>query len=675
MKTFTEGLDEGLNKLSKAWVFRPRLNAVIDAQQGEYSGAEQAKQGIVKYVKGCLNIGGTDARNYACSRRGCARFFGPHGQMGKGKTRLQIELCKQEALCTAEDFGDYDVQFVRISYGEGFEAFPGTAIHTFARNLLVFHGMTQGAAEQVHSLDAAVKLLWKKVPWRSVHVVKRARVVYVEEARIAKSARVLSDKGKIAKHVLVVCIDELLSMRQEYGEQMVTLRSTPQKLITKDFQRGDLMHKLAVFSEESFRTARPVIFLFSSATAGMLAAAAKISRRSFVDPPFLVPELKPTDMLETLWEHWPHLKERYKRDTVLKHVVHLCLSVPRALFDGIPAAFPCGGGTVTMERAIQTVVDKAALAHKDIDRLFAENVVKWWVCSMELPNKDKLAELVQWGVATPSQLKPLALRYWCDDDCDRESKSQSLVAHFLREVYVADMSVEPYQEKKAEEVLYNFEAAKRVSYAHKKFSLAEYYRGGSVRGVSADVSAFPSQTAIVKDNQVVYVDTFADAKKRGSKKKKNSADDVNKSQTRVCLERGSIVVSKKANEPGIEYLVPFFESKQLKYVAAVQVKFSPDKQISGGCKDICDTAMKVPIVKYLQEKGVTCFPVLLSTSHGLSRNECEVKHGVLYDDVGLAGFTKCLGPLRLHREKASAEHVAKMDDLGKNGAHGTHSFF
>ena len=111
-------------------------------------------------------------------------------------------------------------------------------------------------------------------------------------------------------------------------------------------------------------------------------------------------------------------------------------------------------------------------------------------------------------------------------------------------------------------------------------------------------------------------------------------------------------MSKKANEPGIAYLVPFFdaESKQLKYVAAVQVKFSPDKNIGGGCKEICDAVMGLPIVEYLQKQGVTCFPVLFSTSHGgLSTNASEVERGVLYDEAGLAEFTECLGPLCLHR--------------------------
>ena len=465
-------------------MFRPRPHEDIEAQKITYIGAEQAKQGIVKYVKGCLQIGDEADREYAWdSVRKCARYFCTYGQMGMGKTRLQVELCKQEALCTAEDFGDYDVQFVRISYNEGLPTIPGAAIHTFARNLLMFHGMTQAAAEQVHSLDAAVKLLWKKVPWR-----------------------------KVEKRALVVCIDALLSMHAE------------------DSQRGNLIRDLAHFSDTSLGTVQPVIFMFSAVTQGMLAAAAVVSGRSPVEPPFFVPELDPTDMLETLCGRWPHLKERYERDTVLQLLVRISRSVPRALFDGIPAAFPEGQGTVTMQVAIATVAKKKAmLSIKDINLLLAENVVERWVSHMMLPDRAKaVEELVRWGVATPSQLKPLALRYWCVDQ-----ESRSLVAYFLREAYVADMSVEAHQEKKAETFLYNFEAAKRVSYAHKLFSLDGYYRGGSVRGVSVTVSAFPSHTRPTKDNQVSHVDSFAD-----------------ETQTHEWLELGSIVVSKKANERG-----------------------------------------------------------------------------------------------------------------------------
>ena len=138
-------------------------------------------------------------------------------------------------------------------------------------------------------------------------------------------------------------------------------------------------------------------------------------------------------------------------------------------------------------------------------RGLAATVVDRWVSHMELPDCAKaVEELVRWGVATPSQLKPLALRYWCGQYVGKESRSPPLVAYFLREAYVADLSVELQQEKKAETFLYNFEAAKRGSYAHKLFTLAGYYRGGSVRGVSATVSAFP-QTDIVKDNQVSKV--------------------------------------------------------------------------------------------------------------------------------------------------------------------------
>ena len=114
-----------------------------------------------------------------------------------------------------------------------------TAIHTFARNLLVFHGMTQGAAEQVNGLDAAVKLLWKKVPWRSV-------------------------KGKVGKRALVVYIDEFLSMpltKDEENAMRVSARRGDKNPITEDYFRGDLIRDLARFSDRSCKTERPVIFM------------------------------------------------------------------------------------------------------------------------------------------------------------------------------------------------------------------------------------------------------------------------------------------------------------------------------------------------------------------------------------------------------------------------------
>ena len=255
-------------------MFRPKVNTLIENQNVPYIGAEQAKQGIVKYVKGRLEIGDEADREYAWdSVRECATYFCTYGQMGKGKTRLQVELCKQEALCTAEDFGDYDVQFVRISYNEGFTPIPGAAIRTFARNLLMFHGMTQAAAEQVHSLDAAVKLLWKKVPWRPV-------------------------EGKVEKRALVVCIDEALSMPLTKDQKEVaraSARRGDKNPITEDSQRANLIRGLARFSDRSCETERPVIFMFSSTvTENIQNVVAEVGGRGSVDPPFFVPEVEPT---------------------------------------------------------------------------------------------------------------------------------------------------------------------------------------------------------------------------------------------------------------------------------------------------------------------------------------------------------------------------------------------
>ena len=95
-------------------------------------------------------------------------------------------------------------------------------------------------------------------------------------------------------------------------------------------------------------------------------------------------------------------------------------------------------------------------------------------------------------------------------------------------------------------------------------------------------------------------------------------------------------------------------------VAAVQVKFSPDKS---------DTAMNLPIVKYLQKQGVTCFPVLFSASHGgLSTNESEVERGVLYDEAGLTGFHRV--PSATGRPTPSASPASRPPAVAGSSATG-----
>ena len=590
--------DEELSKL--LWDYKPQENTTIT--KFEYINAKEAKKGVVQYVAGVLNIGTEEDRHYAwetISGRNRSRVFCAYGQMGKGKTRMQLELCRQGPLCTDDDFGEFSVRFVRITYSEGFTHTPGSTLLVFAQNLLVFQGMGADTAKLVPSLEAAVKLLWAKVPWQA------------EKERRA----------------LVVCVDEILQMRLHASG-----------VESEDAQRGALVRELSSFSDDSLKTDHPVIFIFSAVTA-TCAVVAQVSGRAPVEPAYFVPDLPFDDCLALLWAHRPDLQERSKTDTTLQQLVYLCGSIPRALLEGIPCAYPEGVGAVTMESAVTKVADAAKLTLRPIETVLKEDVVARWVRCAELPADRE--ELVRWGVAEQgpvAALNPLALRYWCE-----KMRGPSKVAYHLREAYVADAAVQQDQEKHVETLLCHFEAAKRLMYGTAQFRLGDYYVGADSCGTvgNARVTATPE---LLPHEAVRDVPSFRDTDRI-----------VN------LLRGGAIVVSKDKDEAAIKYLVPFFVDLQLKYVAAVQVKFRPslDAEENGNevaVTDICDTAMACPVVKALKGMDITCFTVLFSTVHG-GLDERKGVPAVLYSEEGLFTFTKRLGPLRVHREKASDEQI------------------
>ena len=598
-----------LNPQELAKKYSPRRRPNTTLARTAYIGGEEAKGAVMQYVKGALRIGAPEELEMAwltSDGKNLARIFATIGQMGKGKTRLQYELCEQDAIRT--DFGATHVNFVRLTYNEGFQAdaLPGRTPTVFAQNLLLCTGMGLADAQRVLSLEEAIELLYRKLTWPA---------------------------GKT--QALVVCVDEFLTL------------PTGEDHPDPDAARAALLRELVRFQERTClsKEEQPnrVVFIFSAVTEELVTAAAEVSGRQLRMHD--VPTLSKEHALSLLFELRPDLRARYEggSDPQFEQLVHLCLARPRALFNGILKAYPPGVGSVDMTSALNEVAQSNSV--NDALRHLGEEDVRSWLASMSLCGNAERKELQkQWGVTTAAGcLDPLTLRVWCEKETNW---STIPVAWHLREAYMADTKV--HHEKDAEDVLYNFEAAKRASYG-RPFCLGEYYAGGSGKGglEAATVRAFPGESPPV--DLVARVQCFKDAKDTVFER----------------LQLGCIVVSTLPNEKGIEYLVPFFDSvsKQLKYVAGVQVKFSSEKYISGGYKAICDTVMGLPIVEYLQEqRSVTCFPVLFSTSHGgMSRQAEEVAWGVLYNEGRALVFTQCLGPLRWHREKASEEQIRRID--------------
>ena len=580
--------------------YKPKLRENKILTRTAYSGAEEAKRAVMPYLKGALRIGGPaddEVAWFRSDKKNLLRVFAMIGQMGKGKTRLQYELCEQVAVKT--DFGSTHVNFVRLTYNEGFqaEAIPGRTTTVFGQNLLMCTGMGLADAQRVRSLEEAIELLYRKLQWPD---------------------------GK--ERALVVCVDEFLTLPAgEDGPEY------------PEAARANLLRELVQFQERTCRSlseANRVVFMFAAVTEELVAAAAEPSGRQLCA--HHVPTVDKERALSLLFELRPDLEPRYTggEDPQFEQLVRLCLARPRALFNGILTAYPEGVGSVSMASALD-VVAKSNSLNETLLYLTPEDVDSWLAERKTLSgDSEHRKKLERWGVTTADGVfDPLTLRVWC------ERKAASQVARHLREAYLADTNVERHHEKDVEVLLYNFEAAKRAAFNNKPFNLEEYYTGGWIEGglETASVSAFPSE--YTPEELVETVTSFKDEKAVSG-----------------FLRTGKIVVSAFENEPGIEYLVPFFTDKlcprqQLQYVAAVQVKFSKNGNLKGGYPAICDRVMKLPIVDYLQkEENVTCFPVLFSAAEGdVATHGSQVECGV-YNEAALFKFTERLGPLRLHRE-------------------------
>ena len=566
--------------------------------EGDYYGAEEAREGAARYIRGVLNVGTEEDRSYAWDDgKDISHYFCAYGQMGKGKTRFHNELCRQ----APNIHEDLEVRCVRVTYNENATLpMPGSDTVAFARNLLISHGCSIQASVGIDSLQKAVDIICSKVEY--------------EECK---------------RRVLVICVDDIL--------QLVLKNVTAEE----KFERiGSLVRDLCLFQDSTLNKDAEVavLFLFNSVTKPMMDVERTAAE-------YFVPEIPATNALELLWQRRPDLQRRYPTDKVLQLLVHTCLPTPRALLEGIPAAYPEGIGTVSMDSAFQTIARVAQMNLKSIENSINDTTEYTWLTEGCLPD-DQKEELFKCGLAIHNKstkdldLHPLVLRYWCSPPDNAPPVKEGTVRHYLREAYIADSMVQPHHEKDVEPLLYNFEAAKRIAYGSSRFNLSDYYEGGHLLGESSEdieVSVFGENAS---HTQVCEVDSFAH------------------NSVMTKLEEGCIVVSKNPIENGIEYLTPFFVDNNLKYVAAAQAKFSP--KIKGSYKVIAAAAMKQPIIKHLELQGIICFPVIFSSSHGNLSYEAKKVEGVLFNEASLHELTSRLGPLRAHREKASEEMESEI---------------
>ena len=363
----------------------------------------------------------------------CQRQFKSRRHKALLRELRASSLCKQVAVKT--DFGSTHVNFVRLTNREGFrKTIPGGSMTIFGQNLLVCCGMGADAAQGVRSFEEAIELLYRKLTWPA-------------------------DKGQ----ALAVCIEF----------QALPVRTT---------DCLDLLRDLMRFQERSCEGKNRVVFLFAAVTAEMVRAAATPRQVCVHEVPTLDKELA----LSTLWELRPDLETRYNggEDPQFEQLVHLCLPKPRALFEGIPAAYPKDVLSVSWTAAF-SVVQRSNSPGAELLHLTQEDVRSWLTSKLLSGDHEHKYQQKLRGVTTAdgTVLDPLTLRVWCEANW-----KSSQVARSLREAYQADTNVQEHYEKVVEKVLYSFEAAKRVSYNGHVFTLEDSIKKELKK---AAVGAFP----------------------------------------------------------------------------------------------------------------------------------------------------------------------------------------
>ena len=185
----------------------------------------------------------------------------------------------------------------------------------------------------------------------------------------------------------------------------------------------------------------------------------------------------------------------------------------------------------------KTMISIAKLDHREA--LQSDEVRLWFSPSATLPPgmHDDLASrglvhAARFGDKRKSVLHPLVLQSWAD-------RHREPLANQIKKMFEEDSVLETTHENKFEAVMLHFDAAVRLALEKESCTLEQLFPGASLKPESLrEVLVLSGLQRRLKP--VVELDSFEDV------------DEVMNS-----LEYGSIVVSRKRTEEGIEYLVPW----------------------------------------------------------------------------------------------------------------------
>ena len=339
-------------------------------------------------------------------------------------------------------------------------------------------------------------------------------------------------------------------------------------------------------------------------------------------------------------------KELYENMPAVRWIFAILAGHPRAVVDGFMPLVQELEGTGTKkssDAAVTTLLWKILMHCKfeqHMDLPYVREVVRNWIADAEQEDRARTKGWLQTGSAGKEILMPLVLRHYS------ESKDVSEVRLALKQLYHADQAVSKGQEKKAEALVAHFEILKKLCLdGTTGVAVQKFFDGGRMK---RDGTTNLGERRLYWGKKAATFDVQ-------SFRKEDFSEFVVPS-----LLRGQTAISQAQNEPGVEYLCPFFKrppSASRPYtekdllVAKVQVKYG---NTPPAWTDIVSKVNRSRASEALKEAAIDSFTVLYTIAGNVpdQKKEEMSENVVYYDRKGMKSYTAKLGPLRYDYEKA-----------------------
>ncbi|CAJ1457456.1 unnamed protein product [Effrenium voratum] len=461
-----------------------------------------------------------------------------------------------------------------------------------------------------------------------------------------KVMRALQQKLGLSKELLVVGVDEVMQLEQKCGTKpCCNFISTLMNTQDASLNSGEF----------------PVIFIWTALFESYMKERASQSGRKIAT---LILKALPPDSLDRVPQE---IRNAFEQTPGRRQLLRQLLGHPRLTFDALQDAFSVCGVPETTFALAQFRMRMISFAKLDQGKSLQSDEVRQWYSPSAIIATGVHDDLVSRGLVQAVQfgnsgdksvLHPLILQSWA------ESHREPL-ANQIKKMFEEDAVIEATHEKKFETVMLHFDAAVRLALEQESCTLEQLFPGANLKPESLRaVLVMPGLQ--YSGDSVVELDSF---------------DDVD--EVMSSLEYGSIVVSQKRTEKGIEYLVPWTvprkDHRQLLrslqptgpgdkdpnahlLILGVQTKYV--QEFVGKWPSVEDKAKKALAGLQANPKVLQALPVFYTTESTKEGRSLD-NPNVYFNEVGLAELLlERTGPLRLFFEKLGKPLQNKLADFG-----------